>query len=250
MRFILLITLILAQNISHSALRVSIDPGHGGSEAGAVHGQAKESDLTLKVSQKLYNRLKNDKQFQVQLLRSNDQDLDLEQRVAMAKKFGADLFISIHANANPNPRAQGAEFYIQNQLPVDQEALFLAHAEHEPKEDSQKPKGDVESIVQDLKKSQRILESYQVSGYIRQHWAPQKRRMIRQGPFYVLSQNEVPAVLVEIGYLTNARERSQLLKESYQSQLAKKIHFALKDYAKNSDKLPPDVLQRRHAKTR
>lgn len=234
------------------AFKVSIDPGHGGGDdSGAIYAGIKESHLVLKISKKLYTRLRKDPFFDVQLLRQSDESLALEDRVKNTKKFSPDLFLSIHANANPNKRARGTEFYIQNQLPVDEEALFLAHNEFsgDPLEGPKKA-GDIESIVYDLEKSHRITKSYQISTYLREHWSSKKRKMIRQGPFFVLSHNDVPSILLEVGYLSHSKERQKLLNPAYQDRMVKKIHKALKDYATNMDKLPPGILKPQNAKTR
>ncbi len=232
-------------------MRITIDPGHGGEEQGAVHGGIIESHVALQISQKLFQRLKKDKNFDVQILRTSDKTMELEDRVKLSERFNTDLFISIHANSNPNKKVTGIEFYIQNQLPVDQETLFLAHLEHigDGKTDS-RPKGDVDSIIYDLEKSTKIMKSYQVSGFLRKKWKQRKRYPIRQGPFYVLSQTEIPAVLVEVGYLTNSSERKRLTQRDHQWKIARKIHQGLKDYAKNMDKLPSGILKTQNAKTR
>lgn len=234
---------------SLAALKVTIDPGHGGSELGAVYGGVIESKVVLQISKRLFKRLQQDPQFKPRLLRTQDQHISLEDRVAQSEHWDADLFLSIHANANPSPKARGVEFYIQNQLPVDKEELFLAHTEHSsPEKDTRQPRGDVESILYDLEKSHRILKSFQVSSYLQKKWPKSSKRRIRQGPFFVLSQNTNPAVLVEVGYLTNAKERQKLTQASHQAQLVKKIHLALKDYAKNVDKLPLGILKPTNAK--
>ena len=234
-------------------LRVTIDPGHGGEDQGAFHGGIAESSVALQIAKKVFRKLSKDKKFKAQLIRHSDKEISLEDRVANTKKFKPDLFLSIHANAHPTIKnAKGAEFYIQNQLEVDEEISFLAHNEF-GKQAETKPKisGDVDSIVYDLQKSQRILESYQVSSFLRKNWSTgKKKRMIRQGPFFVLTQNEIPAVLVEVGYLTNAKERKKLTQKAYQNRLANQIHRALKDYAKNMDKLPSGILKPQNAKTR
>lgn len=250
MKFLLLL-LFSYPSISLSALRVTIDPGHGGAEQGAVHSGIVESQIALDISKELHSLLLKDADFLSQLIRQSDKDLELEDRVRLSKRFNTDLFISIHANANPNPSAQGTEFYIQNQLPVEEETLFLAHTEHSGKNDIEsKPRGDVEAILYDLEKSHRILKSFQVSSYLQNKWPRTRKRRIRQGPFYVLSHNDVPAVLVEVGYLTNPKERAKLTQKAYQREMAKKIHMALKDYAKSMDKLPLGILKPRDAKTR
>ncbi len=244
-------TTLIFSNSSWGALRVCVDPGHGGEDKGAQHGGLVEAEINLEISQKLYQQLQKDSSFKVTLLRSQDQDLSLEERVQKAEQWGTDLFISVHANAHPKAIAKGAEFYIESQLPPDQESQLLAHNElqHSTKKPNE-PSGDVESILFDLKKSNRILKSYQVSTYLRKNWKKKKKKMIRQGPFYVLNHNSVPSVLVEVGYLSNPQERALLRDSHYQWQLVKKIHLALKDYAKNIDKLPSSILQAGDVQTR
>ncbi len=237
---------------AQGALRITIDPGHGGeNDRGATFKHIKESQLALKISQKLYEILKKDPLFQPQILRQSDHELSLENRVKMAEEFNSQIFLSIHINANPSDKAKGAEFYIQNQLPMNKESMQLAHYEELMSQNhNDKPLGDVESILFDLKKTDRILKSYQISTFMRKNWSPQKNKMIRQGPFYVLSQNQMPAVLVEVGYLTHSEERNKLLQPGEQERIAHKIHHSLKDYAKNMDKLPSGVLKPEHAQTR
>ncbi|MCB0378524.1 MAG: N-acetylmuramoyl-L-alanine amidase [Bdellovibrionales bacterium] len=230
--FLLLLIFLILPFPSWATYRIAVDPGHGGDDKGAVYQGIKEADVALEISRKLYQLLKKDPQYQTLLLRHGDKDLSLEERVKMAKAFKSDLFISIHANAHQDARAKGSEFYIQNQLPMDEEKLFLAHQEHQlDKSDQNKKLGDIESILSDIKKGQRILKSYELSRHLRKNWPRQKKsQMIRQGPFFVLSQNEVPAVLVEVGYLSNAQEREQLTQPSVQKDLAHRIYKAIKAY--------------------
>lgn len=253
MRFLVFLSFLVIGLPSFAALRVTIDPGHGGEDKGAIHYQVHESDVALAVGKKLLRHLKKDPLFRAQILRKSDQTLSLEQRVKRSEQFKTELFISIHANAHTNNKAQGAEFYIENQLPAEEEALFLAHNEvstHDNHNERIKPLNDVESILADMNKTSRIISSYQVSSYLRKNWSQKKAKAIRQGPFYVLNQSSVPAVLVEVGYLTHPQERARLIKSSEQNRIAKKIHNALRDYAKNMDKLPTGILKPQNAKTR
>lgn len=246
----LLLSLSLSSPV-FASIRITVDPGHGGEDKGAVHAQVQESQIALSISKKLYGLLKKDPLFTPQILRNKDKALSLEQRVKKAEKFRTQLFISIHANAHPNQKARGAEFYIENQLPIEEESLLHAHNEAVNSLNQQaKPQGDVESILSDLDKTSRIISSYQVSSYLRKNWSQKKSKIIRQGPFFVLNQSKVPSVLIEVGYLTNKKERNKLILKSEQNRIAKKIHKALKDYAKNMDKLPSSILQPQNAKTR
>ena len=254
------------------ALRVSIDPGHGGRDKGAIHGQVRESNINLKIARKLYRRLKKDPDFEVLLLRKVDRDLELPTRLRMSRQFGSDLFISIHSNAHRNRRISGSELYIQ-QPGVFPKRLLTIHNGHRKKQKvslvksigkKQKrafqkkfrgtasgrdkirenpKKGDLEKIISDLRQSGRLLESYELGSLVRKHWRQNKKRRIRQAPFFVLNQNSAPALLIEVGYLTNGPERRKLIQGKVQEAIAQKIHAALKDYAKNMDKLPGGLLK-------
>lgn len=246
----LLMSLVLSSGLE-AAFRVTIDPGHGGEEYGAHYAGLRESDINLQISKKLHERLEKDPFFQSQLTRNQDKDMDLNERVEISKNFSSDLFVSLHANAHSKAQVSGTEFYIESPMPLEQEQGFLAHMESQIQEKQSKgPRGDVESILFDLKKSDRILRSYQLGSYLRKHWGPTKQKVIRQGGFYVLNHNPAPALLIEVGYLTNASERERLRQDSFQEKIAEKIHRSLKDYAKNMDKLPPVPLHTGHAKTR
>ena len=239
MKFLIISLILFFSDSSLAAFKVTIDPGHGGSEKGAVYSGVEESKVALQISKKLFQQLKKDKNFEVQILRAGDSDLTLEERVEKTKNFRPDIFLSIHANAHPTLKnAKGTEFYIQNQLPMEKEAKFLAHNEFSEKS-PEKPQvmGDIESIVFDLEKSHRILKSYQVSQYLRKNWHKKKSLMIRQGPFFVLSQNMIPSVLVEVGYLSHPHERKKLTQKSYQNQMARQIVKGLKDYIAHTNTL-------------
>jgi N-acetylmuramoyl-L-alanine amidase len=232
---------MIIHSLGWGAIRVTIDPGHGGEDHGAYHGDVKEGDLTLKISQKLYQLLTKDTHFQAQMIRDGDLEVTLEDRVKKSDQFAADIYLSVHANAHTSTQPMGAEFYIESQLPPDQESLLLAHQESRlspAKGPNQLPQGDVESILHDLKRSNRILKSYQLSTYLRKSWTHKKKKMIRQGPFFVLNQNSVPAVLVEVGYLSNPKERERLKQDDYQWKIARQIHQGLIDFAKNPNQIP------------
>src|SRR4051812_35220658 len=113
-----------------SPLNVTIDPGHGGHDHGASRQGVYESDITLAVAKRLTELLRKDKRFTTQLSRDNDQTVTLYRRAVNAKTRKSDVFLSIHVNSNPDTRARGAEFYFQNQLPPDEESMFLAHKEN------------------------------------------------------------------------------------------------------------------------
>ncbi len=238
---------LLLLSLPASALHIMIDPGHGGIDRGAVHGSAKESDLVLKVAQKVQNLLSKDSSFKVSMTRTKDQNLSLPARVKMAESVKADLFVSLHANAASDQRARGVEFFFQNNLPPDEESLYLASIENQmlnakDSEDASEDlsrKGDVAAIIEDLGRQHRMMSSLKFSQTLTQSWATTENRRnpatIKQAPFYVISKTSMPSVLIEIGFLTNPREAKKLLREDYQDDLAQKIYKALVSYKEKMD---------------
>lgn len=231
---------------------IVIDPGHGGTDAGAVRGSLRESDIALKVSENLQALLNNSQQFKATLTREADKNISLQDRVKIANTLGADLFLSIHLNATADGKAQGVEFYFQNHLPADEEALFLASTENMAYKDttlesnlSPTKKNDVISIIEDLKRHHRVASSHQLTRKLVQVWAPlqSESQDIKQAPFYVVSKAKMPAVLIELGFVSNHKEAERLNNNDYQKLIAQQIFEGLHQYKEMMDKNEAPSLQ-------
>ncbi len=237
-----------ASGAANPPLRITIDPGHGGTDTGAVYGRANESEIALKVAQELKNILEKNHSFAASLTRDNNKNLSLSDRVHLAEQQQADLFLSIHANASPDLRARGTEFYFQNHLPPNEESLFLANAENEilkdkthETESAQAPaevedmskSSDVRAIVDDLKRHTKMRSSFTLSEKLMNRF---QASHIRQAPFFVISKTHIPSVLVELGYISNPKESQALIQSSYQKEIAQKIYRGLRDYKEMVDK--------------
>ncbi|MBY0385707.1 N-acetylmuramoyl-L-alanine amidase [bacterium] len=223
------------------ALVVAIDAGHGGTDNGATHAGIRESAVVLGISQQLEKILNQDPDYQAFLTRADNSQVELHQRVKKAQKNNAQLFVSIHANSSPDPHSQGMEIYFRNELPPNEESLKLAHNENQSEmHKKRKNKGDVSSILNDMLKSMNTLKSYELSWHIVDHWKVpfSKKRLdpIKQGPFYVIHQDHIPSILVEIGFITNEKESKRLNTPSYQKDIAQAIYKGLKDYKETLDK--------------
>ncbi|WP_374027432.1 N-acetylmuramoyl-L-alanine amidase [Bdellovibrio bacteriovorus] len=241
--------LLILCSPSAFALHIMLDPGHGGVDTGAVYGGAKEADLVLKVAQKLQTLLAKNEKFKVTMTRTNDRNLSLPERVKMAEGTKADLFVSLHANAASDQRAKGVEFFFQNNLPPDEDALFLASQENQMVLNSRElhdisggdelsKKGDVAAIVEDLHRQNRLNSSLRLTQALTQVWGTDNnaaQATIKQAPFYVISKTTMPSVLIEIGFLTNPREAKKLVSAEYQNDLAQKIYTALQSYKEKMD---------------
>jgi N-acetylmuramoyl-L-alanine amidase len=239
----------LTTHAAHS-FHVMIDPGHGGVDTGAVHSGLKESGLVLDVALRLQQLLKQEPSVQVSLTREDDRPLTLPERVRKAESQRADLLISLHANAAPDPKAKGLEFFFQNSLPADEDALFLANLENqslagsEEGAQSNSRRGDVAAIVEDLRRHSRIQSSLKFSEILNRGWSVEKGRgpAIKQAPLYVVSRSSMPSVLVELGFLTHPSESKRLAAGAYRDELARKIKNAVIEYRQSWSQTPQRMV--------
>jgi len=250
-----MLTLLFSSLLAFASPRplfVMVDPGHGGRDHGTVKNGTREADITLAVSAKLAGLLRQDPRFRVELTRQSDESLSLFRRARLTKDKRAALFLSIHVNSSPDRKARGAEFYFQNELPPDQESMFLAHKENvtETGDESAQPvtydfldqhpmPGEVAAIVGDLLDDDRILKSSELSRDLKQNWHGSRKSQsnsVRQAPFYVLSQPRSPSALVELGFLTNDEDFHELTNPQMQAKMAEDLYHGLLKYKESMDK--------------
>lgn len=227
---------------SASPLHVLLDAGHGGTDRGAVHNHLNEAEITLNVVLKLKAKLQNDSRFKVSLTRDRDESLSLEERTDKANSLKADLFLSIHVNSSPDARARGVEFYFQNQLPPDEESMYLAAQENAQAVDNPekaREKSELVTIVDDLKSNHRIWASSQLAKSLMSKWETEKKsraHAIRQAPFHVISNVNMPSSLVELGFISRPSEALRLARSDYQEVMAEKLYRGLLEYKEIIDK--------------
>lgn len=235
---------------------VIVDAGHGGKDNGARKYNIKEADITLSVAKKLQALLKKDPAFNVSMTRTSNRSVSLKQRALFANRRNGDLFISIHANSSLDSRAHGGEIYFQNQLPPNEEALFLASKENADKNDGSPSSAwplypiklapgtptDVKHILKDLQRNERIRQSGLMAESIINAWTGKfsyRKRKIRQAPFYVVSNVTMPSTLVELGFVSNRQEAKRLTSNSYQNKLARELYKGLQKIKEVLDKQRP-----------
>jgi N-acetylmuramoyl-L-alanine amidase len=243
--------LICALPAAAAPLAVMIDPGHGGRDHGAARRGVYESDITLAVARRLVDLLNKDNRFTPQLSREADTSVTLYRRAVTAKTKKADVFLSIHVNSNPDVKAKGAEFYFQNQLPPDEESMFLAHKENTAEEgenvepltydfiDKNPMAAEVAAIVGDLLDGDRVQRSSELSRDLKLSWRgtrKSKTNSVRQAPFYVLSQMRSPSALVELGFLTNDDDFHELTSPEDQQRMAEDLYHGLIAFKESMDK--------------
>jgi N-acetylmuramoyl-L-alanine amidase len=211
---------------------VVVDPGHGGRDPGArgVTGE-QEKNITLAVSQLVAEILAADPQVRVVLTRTDDSYVSLEQRTAIANAQGADLFVSVHANASENPQLAGIETYTLNNTD-DRATIRLAALENGLALTGASPgERDLAYILSDLvqtgKEDESVAAARAVQGnlvsYLRERWKGVTNLGVKKGPFYVLVGAYMPCILVEMAFLTNETEGQRIAARRYQLDVAEGI---------------------------
>ncbi|MCL1786113.1 MAG: N-acetylmuramoyl-L-alanine amidase [Alphaproteobacteria bacterium] len=217
---------------------IVIDPGHGGRDPGAIgRSGVREKDVVLAVSRKLRAAL-NSAGFTAHLTRDRDIFLNLDTRAGIAEKRKADLFISLHANANPSRDVRGFSIYTLSQKASDQEAAKLAEAENAA------DKIDVDGFSGFEKNVRRILSSLQqnmLAEYSVEfaHTAHKKlkaagipeqsKKSVRSAPFAVL-RSATPSALIELGHLSHREEEKLLNTGAHQDKLVAAMVRAIQDH--------------------
>jgi N-acetylmuramoyl-L-alanine amidase len=222
--------------VSLRPCRIILDPGHGGKDPGAIGSAGTyEKDIVLDIAKRLKTILEG-YQYDVKMTRADDTFIPLEQRTEIASQFVADLFISIHANASTTNRASGLEVYALKQLDRQEQKdpqriknldiLFRKLA-------MQRQDKSVENIVTDMLYSYKSSESFAlaqaISEEVEQDTRARNRGVYKAG-FFVLRNTLMPAVLVEVGFLSNAREERQLNSNQYRQKIAEGIARSLREY--------------------
>ncbi|MCC6989818.1 MAG: N-acetylmuramoyl-L-alanine amidase [Acidobacteria bacterium] len=223
----------LSRQLGLGISRIVIDPGHGGHDPGTLTSGSSEARLVLDVALRLEKLLvKNG--FDVVLTRRTDVFVPLEQRPAIANREGADLFLSIHANASRNLKARGVEVYYLS---------FASNSEAEAvaaRENSTSAGGmhNLPSIVRAIALNNKLDESRDLAAMVQKSLASHlagsnpglPSRGVKKAPFVVLIGTQMPAVLAEIGVITNTREAALIKTPAYRQKVAESLQAAVVQY--------------------
>jgi len=211
--------------------KIVLDPGHGGSDPGA-QGYAVEKEVTLAIARSLAGLLRDRLGADVVLTRGHDTTLPLAARTAQANAEGADLFVSIHANASPSRRLHGIETYYLNNT-NDRGSIRLAAMENGLDLITHARRGaDLRYILSDLVQVGKMEESIALATAVQRglvaHLAARYPGVtdlgVKRGPFYVLVGAYMPCVLVETSFLTHPGEGRRLATASYRVAVAEGIY--------------------------
>jgi len=232
---------------------IVVDAGHGGVETGAIGpGGTQEKELTLLLAQSLARELQKRLPVNVELTRDQDAEVPLDNRAALANQHQAALFISIHLNSSVGASAHGAETYFLSLDASDRKAAAVAAAENEPKGPAQPSptplpgaigeatpvpaaaaSPDLKLILWDLAQSQHLAESQRFATLVQEELNSAlglRDRGVKQAPFRVLMGAGMPAVLVELGFISNPDEEKKLLTPAYRDQLVDALVRAVSRY--------------------
>ena len=220
---------------------IVIDPGHGGKDPGAMDNGVKEKDVNLAVGLELQRQLAA-KGYNAVLTRATDIYLKLQERTDIANNLNADLFVSIHVNALPSKKSMtGFEIYIMA-LPTDKDAMNLAKIENreyvEGKGmDSENVDRRTEMLLRilgDMQQNNKISESTDFAAALYNSGVRNNlpMRRVAQAPFFVLRGAGMPAVLLEIGFVTNETESQMLMTQPYQQKIAAAMAEGISNYIK------------------
>lgn len=218
---------------------IAVDPGHGGRDPGAIgRGKTREKDVALAVARKLAQRIDREPGMRAVLIRDSDYYVDLRERMEIARRHKADLFVSVHADAVRDRRARGASVYVLSLKGASDEAAKRL-AQRENAADlvggvSLADKDDVlASVLLDLSQNSALSASMAVGESVIGELAKigaMHRRTVQQAGFIVLKSPDVPSILVETAFISNPQEEERLRNESHREKLASAILAGVRGY--------------------
>ena len=218
-------------------IKIMIDPGHGGKDPGATGNGIQEKDIVLDISKRL-ERLLRSKGFDVKMTRVTDVFLSLEERTERATEWSPDLFISIHANSSENHRVYGFEVWAPRVLTREDfadvqrrkntRALFR---QLKMKQNDKTLENTVEDMVYQYKSNRSAVLAEGISKGCSRAIA-MNNRGVKESGFFVLRNTLIPSVLVEVGFISNAREAARLKDSSFRQEMAEMLANAVQEYCR------------------
>lgn len=221
---------------------IAIDAGHGGEDPGAIGpGKLYEKNVVLSIAKELQRQINAEKGFRAELVRTGDYFIPLRRRTAIARQKGADLFVSIHADAAPRASAFGASvFALSDSGATSETARWLADSEN--RSDLIGGAGNVKlddkdamlaGVLLDLSMTASLSSSLDVGQKVLSNMGritPLHKKRVEQAGFMVLKSPDMPSILVETGFITNPSESRKLNNRSHQQSLARAIHSGIRQF--------------------
>jgi len=235
---------------------VVIDAGHGGHDTGALGKHSREKDITLSIALKLGTNIKeNLKDVKVIYTRSLDEFIELFRRARIANENHADLFISIHCNANPSPTPFGTESYVMGlhrssanlSVAKAENAAVLLEDDYVSNYDGFDPKSPEGNIFFSMLQNAFLDNSLAFASGVEKQFSDRLNlvsRGVKQAGFLVLYKTAMPGVLIETGFLSNQQDEKFLLSDAGQELIASAIYRAFREYKHQKEfgtAAPPDT---------
>jgi N-acetylmuramoyl-L-alanine amidase len=224
-------------------ITIALDPGHGGEDPGAIGSRGSyEKNIVLSIAKRLNNKIENEPNMRSFMTRDGDYFVPLHTRVRKARQVGADLFVSIHADAFIQPHAKGASvFALSQQGATSTAARWMANKENASDQiggiNIKTTDNQVAQLLLDMSTTAQIKDSVQVGSAVLQRiggFAALHKPKVEQAGFAVLRAPDIPSILIETAFISNPKEEAKLNDEAYQEQIAEAILQGIKDYfAKN-----------------
>ena len=237
----------LSRQLGLRVARIVLDPGHGGHDPGAHARGLSEAGLVLDIALRLEKLLLSEPGVEVVLTRRSDTFVSLEERTAIANRAAADLFLSIHANANADATVTGFETYFLN-FAQNPEAEAIAARENAA---SARTMSNLPDIVKAIALNNKLDESRDFAAMVQSSMSERLPKVngttkdlgVKQAPFMVLIGATMPSVLTEVSFLTNRREARLLQTQNYRQQLAEALFHGILSYQETLKAAPSsDVL--------
>ncbi len=227
----------LARQLGLGVSRIVIDPGHGGHDPGAKGTSLTEADLVLDIARRVEKLLLKEPGVEVVMTRRTDVFIPLDERTAIANREGADLFLSIHANASRSPSARGVETYYLNFASTPDAAIVAARENAV----SGQAMHSLPEIVRAIALNTKLDESRDLAETVQRAMLNRLRNQnkqlrnlgVKQAPFVVLIGASMPSVLAEVSFVTNRHEHQLLRTSAYRQRIAQALVEAVLRYQKS-----------------
>lgn len=241
-RILLVLVLIGFNSFSQKVNTIVLDAGHGGHDTGALGKHSREKDITLSIVLKLRDYIhQNLDDVKVVLTRDNDEFVELYRRAKIANESKADLFISVHCNANPSSTPYGTETYVMGlhkstanlAVAKAENAAILLEDDYVEQYDGFDPNSAEGTIFFSMMQNAFLDKSLDFAGLVQKQFKQKLQlfdRGVKQAGFLVLYKTAMPGVLIETGFISNSKDEKFLLSEKGQDQVALAIFKALHEY--------------------
>jgi N-acetylmuramoyl-L-alanine amidase len=225
---------------------VAIDPGHGGQDPGAIgKGGTREKDVVLAISRELAKHIDAEPGMRAFLTRNDDRFIKLRDRIALARRAGADMFISIHADANPKSDVTGSSVYVLSLRGASSEAArWLAEQENAADLKGGVSLADKDDALASVLMDVSLKASIATSGVAAEYVLAQldrvgtiRKTQVQNAAFVVLKSPDIPSILVETAFISNPGEEKKLRTPAHQQAIAQAIFNGVREYFRQH---PPD----------